>query len=208
MTARAQKFAAATVLLLAFATSACGVRSDSAPRALSSGAVPYGLLDKSPAAGPTPPSTAQAPQQRVNAAVFFLSGVRLEPTTRSVLAPATPLRVITALLDGPTEEESLNGLRSAVNPLTEASVVRSAPDVVLIELSSPFAAVPRQEQLLALAQIVYTVTAIEGVKGVRFTLAGAPVEVPLPDGTLTSAPVSRIAFANVAPPERPPSVPA
>ena len=178
-------------------SAACGIPADERARALAAEEVPYGLLDEAPVAAP--PATVQPPAAKVNVSVYFLAGDHLQPVARAVSAPATPLRAVNALLGGPTECEAATGLRTAINPSTEATVTRSSPELVVVDLSTSFAAVPTQEQRLALAQIVFTATGVTGVTGVRFTLAGAPVEVPLPDGTLTSSPVDRDAFANVAP---------
>jgi spore germination protein GerM len=53
------------------------------------------------------------------------------------------------------------------------------------------------EQLLAVAQLVCTLTARPGVGPVSFTLEGAPVDVPTGDGSLTSGPVSRDDYADL-----------
>lgn len=188
--------AALAVAAVAILTAACGVPPDEEARTLAAEEVPYGLLDEAPVGAP-PPTT--QPVAKVNVTVFFLAGDRLQPAPRAVAEPATPLRAVNALLGGPTEEEAVTGLRTAINPSTEATITRPSPELVAVDLSSSFAAVPTQEQRLALAQIVYTATGLPGVTGVRFTLAGAPVEVPLPDGTLTSLPIGRNVFANVAP---------
>jgi hypothetical protein len=184
------------LLLAAAAAAACGVPPDEAPRTLATEEVPYGLLEEAPVGVP---ATTQPPVAKVNVVVYFLAGDHLKPAPRTVPEPATPSRAVSALLGGPNESEAASGLRTAINPATEATVTRPSPDLVVVDLSSAFAAVPAQEQRLALAQIVYTATGVPGVTGVRFTLGGAPVEVPLPDGTLTSSPVGRAAFANLAP---------
>ena len=49
-----------------------------------------------------------------------------------------------------------------------------------------FVEVGGQEQILAVAQVVLTATAVPGVERVRFLLEGEAVEVPRADGTLTS----------------------
>lgn len=181
---------------LGLALGACGIPADERARTLAAEEVPYGLLDEAPADAPT---TTEQQVAKVNVVVYFLAGEHLQPAPRAVAEPATPMRAVTALLGGPTEQEAVNGLRTAINPTTEAAVTRPSPELVVVDLSSAFAAVPTQEQRFALAQIVFTATGLPGVTGVRFTLAGAPVEVPLPDGTLTSSPVGRNAFANLAP---------
>lgn len=192
-----RKLSLAVALVLVLATgAACGVPPDDAPRTLATEEVPYGLLEEAPVGAP---GTTVPPVAKVNVVVYFLAGDHLKPTPRAVAERATPSRAVAALLGGPNESEAATGLRTAINPATEVTVTRPSPELVVVDLSSAFAAVPAQEQRLALAQIVYTATGVPGVTGVRFTLAGAPVEVPLPDGTLTSSPVGRTAFANFAP---------
>jgi spore germination protein GerM len=195
--ARSLRASVVSVVLIVLALGGCGIPPDGEPRPLAADDVPYGLLDEVPVGG-APPTTA-APAARVNVTVYFLAGERLQGAPRSVAEPATPSRAIVALLGGPTEEEAAAGLRTAVNPATEAVVTRPAAELVSVDLSASFAAVPTQEQRFALAQIVFTATGVSGVGGVRFTLAGAPVEVPLPDGTVTAAPVGRAAFASLVP---------
>jgi spore germination protein GerM len=44
-------------------------------------------------------------------------------------------------------------------------------------------------------QIVLTATSLPGVRGVRLTLDGEPLEAPLPSGELTSAPLTAEDYA-------------
>ena len=173
----------------------CGIQPDSSPRTLAADEVPYGLLDE----GPPPPATTAPAVEKVNVAVYFLVGERLQPAPRAVTDPPTASRAIAALLAGPTEEEAVGGLRTAINPTTRATVTRPRPSIVAIDLTPDFAAVPTPEQRLALGQLVFTATSFPGVAGVLFTVASAPVGVPLPDGTLTSEPVDRTTFPSIAP---------
>lgn len=194
-----------TVLLAAVA-SACGIQPDTRPRSLAADEVPYGLLD---AGAPIPsPSTSVPEVDRVNVAVYFLLGERLQPAARALPDPPTAGRVLNSLLNGPTDEEAVSGLRTAINPTTQAVVTRPAPDILSVDLTPDFAAVPSLEQRLAIAQIVFTATGVEGVAGVRFSIGGAPIGIPLPDGTVTAEPVSRDAFPNLAPAEPTPNGPA
>ena len=186
------------LLTLVLAT-ACGVQSEQDPRTLAADEVPYGLLDRGPA---LPPPTSTPAVANVNVAVYFLVNERVQPAPRAVTDPATVARAVAALLDGPTEEEAVAGLRTAINPSTQATVTRVSPDVVVVDLTPDFAAVPTQEQRLAIAQIVFTATGA-GASRVRFTIGGSPVGVPLPDGTVTLEPVNRDAFASLAPPPPP-----
>ena len=197
--------AIALVTLVALGTG-CGIQPDTRPRSLAADEVPYGLLDEGP---PLPsPSTSVPPVDQVNVAVYFLLGERLQPAPRALPDPPTPGRVVNTLLEGPTDEEAVSGLRTAINPTTQASVTRPTPEIVAVDLTPDFAAVPGLEQRLAIAQIVFTATGIKGVVGVRFSVGGAPIGVPLPDGTVTAEPVDRSAFPVLAPAEPAPNGPA
>jgi hypothetical protein len=187
--------AGVVVVLLA---GTCGVQPDDHPRDLAADEVPYGLLDEGPPIADPTPTTAPSIEQ-VNVAVYFLNGERLHPAPRAVTDPPIAGRVLSQLIAGPTDDEAVTGLRSAINPLTQVSVSRPSPEILVVDLTPEFAAVPISEQRLALAQIVYTATGLEGVQGVRFTVGGSPVAVPLPDGTVTSEPVRRDSFAALAP---------
>ena len=75
--------------------------------------------------------------------------------------------------------------------------------VVTIGVSREFTEVAGGNQLLATAQVVFTVTEFPGVEAVRITADGSPVEVPTDDG-LTDEPVGRDDYASVAAPVSPP----
>jgi spore germination protein GerM len=53
--------------------------------------------------------------------------------------------------------------------------------------------------MIALAEIVFTATGRPGVGQVSFSLDGRPVEVPRADGSLTSEPLARTDFRELAP---------
>ncbi|MEO7836799.1 MAG: GerMN domain-containing protein [Acidimicrobiales bacterium] len=189
------RFVIITALL---AGSGCGVRSDPGPRALSSDEVPFALLEESAsttiAVPSTAPSVAKAP-----VFVFFVLAGRMYPVMRQVNAPATVPKSLTALVFGTQSDEAIQGIRSAINP--EAGVQSRAidPATFLVDLSAEFVQGSTSEQVLGLAQIVYTATEIPGVTGVLFTLNGEPIEVPTASGSLTSRPINREAFADFAP---------
>ncbi|HVF33214.1 MAG TPA: GerMN domain-containing protein [Acidimicrobiales bacterium] len=173
----------------------CGVRSDSAPRPLSAGDVPYGLLEAAPptTGAPRPPSVAT---EGVN--VYLVEGERMSPAVRQVNAPASVAKALTALLFGPVEDEVVVGLRSAISPTAGVQARALDGGTYLVDLSSEFAQGSVSEQVLGLAQVVWTATDIPGVTGVRFTLNGAPIQVPTPNGS-TGEPVGREAFAELGP---------
>ena len=179
------------------ATSGCGVRSDSEARDLSAGRVPYGLLEDAPTTTSTSAPTPSV--ARTDVLVYFIQDDRLIKRVRQVNAPATVAKALTALLFGVQEDELAGEVRSAIDPTASIQARALDPATYQVDLSAEFSKGPSSEQVLALAQIVYTATALPGVTGVRFTLNGEPIEVPTGSGSLTSEPVGRVAFGEFEP---------
>ncbi len=182
----------AVLCLLALA--ACGVPADSSPRAIPSDDVPFDLLEP----GETVPVTTTTPVAGT-VTVFLVSGERLAGADRSSPVPPTPEWALGALLAGPTPEEAAQGLRTAIGTALALAAPGKDGNLVEIELGPSFTAAGGAEQILAIAQVVYTMTAFPQVSGVTFTLNEKAVEVPRGDGTLTGAPLGRDAFPAVAP---------
>jgi spore germination protein GerM len=132
--------------------------------------------------------------------VYFVAGNRLQPVVRDLTEPATVAKAIIALLAGPDEGEAVSGIRSAISPAASILPSRHDPATVIVDLSVDFVqGTTTSEQVLGLAQIVFTATEIQGVTGVRFTLEGASIEVPTPSGAVTAQPVGRDAFDDLKP---------
>lgn len=186
--------ALAALLALALGVAACGVPEDDEPRALSERGVPFGLL--SPA---TTQTTSPIAQPAASAVVYLVRENRLLPVQRQVRVPVSAGRLLDALLEGPTQDEAAAGFRTAISSEARVRDVTAAAGVVTIELSREFVEVSGQDQILALAQIVFTATETDAAGAVRFRLDGEPVEVPRADGTLTSAPLTRADYAALAP---------
>lgn len=180
--------------LLAAVAMACGVPTDSGPRSLPAERVPFGLLDPSP----TPSTTPVSPEGAVTLTVYLVSHERLAAVTRDVPPPVGPQQALGVLLAGVTPQEAANGLRTAIAPATEARPTAVAGGEVRVDLTRAFLSGGTKEQILAVAQIVYTVTALPGLDSVAFTLSGRSVEVPSADGKLRAGPLRRSDFASVA----------
>ncbi|HET9441695.1 MAG TPA: GerMN domain-containing protein [Acidimicrobiales bacterium] len=187
--------AAAGIAAATLALASCGVPAEDQARRLAAEDVPYGLLEQAP---PTTSTFRTPTVPKVGATVYLLAAGRLRAVPRQVTAPATIAKVLSALLTGPDDAELTAGLRSAINPSASLLPRRAPPETVSIDLSAEFVQAPVSDQVLGLAQIVYTVTELPGVAGVTFTLDGEPIAVPIPSGT-TVDPVGRDAFAGVAP---------
>ena len=124
-------------------------------------------------------------QPDVKAPVFLVQAEHLVKVQRSG-PPGDLSGVLNLLLDGPKQQEFAAGVRTAISPQTELRSARLEGDTAVVDLSTAFVEVGGEEQILAVAQIVLTGTAVPGVVQVRLLLEGQAVEIPRADGTLTS----------------------
>jgi Sporulation and spore germination len=174
--------------LLAVSLVGCGVPSSDGPEPLSPDIDLLGPL-------PTPSETEA---ETVKVKVAWVLGKDLRLVDRSVVAEGRQGRVdsaLTALVGGPDSSEQSKGFTTLVPPDTildpELDRHRATVDLTL-------ATIPANQEL-AVGQIALTVLAIRGVRSVRFTAAGSPVSVPLPDGSRSKGPVHRHDYAKVLP---------
>lgn len=174
----------------------CGVPIDGEPQVISADDVPYNLLEQAPT---STTSTTTLPVPTVEVPVYFVRNSRLVEVLRGVTQSPNVSKAVKALLDGPGEQEEGAGLRTAIPPELKVEVGRVEQEVVTIDLGSEFTKLSRDEQPLALAQLVWTATGINGVTGARFTLGGKDIEVVLPDASLATGPVGRDAYAALGP---------
>lgn len=181
--------------LLSLALVGCGVPTDEHPRDISARKVPFDLLESS-----TTTSTLPPPVASVATTIYLVSEEQLVPVSREVLAPPLVSRVLATLLRGPTAEESARGVRTAVPNDARLLSARTSVGVLTVDLSKELVTVSGQEQILALAQIVFTATGNPEITAVRFALDDEPVEVPRADGTLTSAPLGRADYQELLSP--------
>lgn len=171
----------------------CGIPVEEGARPLPADMIPSSVPVQGPA-GSSPPGD----RGSASADVFLVRDSRLVRVGRHPWNPPSVEGAIAALLQGPTAAERADGVRAALTrPVRLAGAV--AAGVPLIDVTDSFADVEAEEQILALAQLVFTLTALPGVDGVSFALEGRPVEVPTGDGALKRGPVRRADFAAVAP---------
>jgi len=183
---------AAIALVVAGSLTACGIPADSQPQALARKDIPFDLLAPS-----TTIATPGVPGAREPVNVYLVGITGLVPVSRGVRAPATLPEALSALLAGPTDAEVANGLRTAISAQTSVSAGPVGFGVGTVDLGGAFGQVGGQEQILAVAQLVFTATSVPGIIKVQFTLAGRPVEVPAGDGTLTQGPLGRSDFPSL-----------
>jgi hypothetical protein len=180
-------------LLAVLVLSACGVGTQPRPEP----------IDIPAPSASQPGSTGALDGPRVT--VWFVRGARLEAAERPTERPGIDA-ALEALVTGPTRAEVVGGLRTALSPQSLVPDRTATADrVVTIGVAREFTEVAGGNQLLASAQVVFTVTGFPGVEAVRITADGSPVEVPTDDG-LTAEPVGRDDYRSVAGPD--PGLPA
>ena len=182
----------AALVVAVLGGSACGVPLDREPQALSPEGVPYNLLEQ---ATTTTSSTTTLQVLTVDVPVYFVLRNRLVEVQRPVTQSPSVNKAINALLNGPDDAEQAAGIRSPIPPELEIEVGRVEQGVATVDLGADFSSLPREEQRLVHAQLVWTATGIAGVQAVRFTLDGENQDVVLPDATIAVGPVDRTAFA-------------
>ena len=169
-------------VVLAATVTSCGVRPEAAPHELSDVTVPA-----------EPGTTPLARPAAVS--VYLVRDGRAVPVRRIVVGPATPARLLASLARGPDDREAAAGLATALPDLAEVSI---RGDVAVVALPGSFAAASEPDRLLAVAQVVLTLTGSGEVRTVRFTVDGVAVAVPLPVGATTRDAVSRADYEALA----------
>ncbi len=176
---------AVILLVAALLLTGCGVRPDDRPEPVTTAAAPSpDIGNGSPAAGP-------------RLTVFFVRGAVLTPVERRSDA-VTTAAALGQLVEGPTRAEVGTGIRTALPPEVVGADEVLFDGVTTVSVTRGFTGITGGNQLLAVAQIVWTLTDLPTVTTVRFVVEGAPVEVPT-DGGLTDRAVGRDDYRSVAP---------
>ena len=193
--------AALAVAAIVGALASCGVPEDSIDRPVRAADVQFGLLD--PVVSTTTTSTTTT-TTRVSPSIaiptttmelyfidfYLIQNQRLVAVRRPTRSKPTVTDALDALMR-PTFEEAVGGRRSE---LTDTDIIVSATSKggsATVALGEPFSSMLGSDQLLAIGQIVYTLTEVAGIGSVAFTLGGNTLEVPGVDGGLIKGPVSR-----------------
>lgn len=190
---RLRRVAAAVVvgaLVAGVALAACGVSPEPKANRIPPEDVPFGLLDDD--------ATTTSVAAGRTASVFLVTKDRLVPVDRSIGEDAGLGEILEQVTAGPSEVEQSLGITTAV-PAGTIKSVEVNRGVAEVDLAASFGDIRSRDQLLALGQVVYTLTEQPGVGGVRFSVEGKAVSVPLADGTLSEEALSRDDFEALAP---------
>lgn len=162
----------------------CGIPTDDSPRALDD--VPFGLVlppTTVPADEPTPSGSTYT------AKLYYVSATRLVSVDVELPRAPTPEDqarvVLEALSNDPRDDVSM---RTALRPSSEMSVSLRG-SVATVELDQSVLDIVPTEQLLAIGQIVLSLTWISPIVDVQFTANGQPVFVILPGLSAADGPV-------------------
>jgi spore germination protein GerM len=160
---------------------------------------PVPMVQSSAAAPSTGPSSPESVRSdRVT--VYLVRTDRLIATRR--VAGPDPDRLtatLQALLRETDEAERGRGLRSAVPSDTGQPPWRADSGAILLDLPETFDGLTAREQVLAIGQLVYTLTENSGDTRVGFLRRNQPVAVPDGAGRLLSRPVTRQDYRQIAP---------
>lgn len=174
------------------AMTSCGLPASGKVQRIDPSTVPYGLLARQ-VATPSPP------QAGPRVAVYLVDGDHLVARQRQITGLNVPAEALRSLLAGPTPTESAHGLASDIPAQTHLYSLDLQGTVATVDLSATFGTAGGSQQVLAVAQIVYTVTASRYIDAVRFSLSGRPIEVPNGTGSLAPGPRSRADFQRESP---------
>lgn len=182
------------VLLVAMVATAagCGVPGGEHLQRVDPATVPFHLLATAPPGTTTPPSQGPATN------VFFVRDDHLATAQRHVVGEAVAADALRAMFLGPTPQEAARGMTSDVPAQTRLISLDLKGSVATVDLSSQFSSVGGSEQVLAVAQIVYTLTASKYIDSVRFSINGKVIEVPDGTGSLSDAPHHRNDYKSLA----------
>lgn len=190
----------AALVAVAVAATACGVVAGGGAHAIPDSEVPFHLLTKE-----TPSTTTTTAPANVPVNVYFVS-----PTQQSLIAAqrTVPLdntlrTVLHALFAGPTTVEKSKGVRTSIS--TNVGLLRARPErpdgatgVVTLDFNQAFGDISGTQQVLAVAQIVFTTTDYLGAGyGVLFEIEGVATDVPTVTGAQVAGPVHRTTYASL-----------
>jgi spore germination protein GerM len=117
---------------------------------------------------------------------------------------STAEAVLTALFEGRTSAETEAGLRTSIPTGTTLLGARIVAQRTLeVDVSEQIFDAESEAQIEAVAQIVYTATALQNVDRVRLVVEGEPRDWLVGDGSLVSGTLTRFMYPGFAGSTRP-----
>jgi Sporulation and spore germination len=187
----------AALALALLGMAGCGVPTSGEPETIPASEVPYGLASPTP----TAPSGSSVQTMLAETGIYLVTAEDVLVARGRELPPGSVEERLEALLGqlaaGPSDQDLADELSTALPPEVELHVTDVADGTAVIDIAGPVDAPSGADSRLAVAQIVLTATSVPDVQAVRLTREGDPVDAPLPDGELTSEPLTADQFAPV-----------
>lgn len=179
--------AAVLAALLVVGVGGCGIGVQDHPTVL-------------PSAGPTwrPSRAVASPTAGLAIQVFLVRRGHLVRVWRQSAGQGLD-DVIAALLQSPSPQDRAAGLGTEIPSSVHRLRASVRGGVVRLQVPPAFDALPSQQRVLAVAQLVYTLTAQLPVHGLRLMVGRRAVDAPVGSGRLVARPVTRADFAALAP---------
>ncbi|MGH8994575.1 MAG: GerMN domain-containing protein [Acidimicrobiales bacterium] len=171
---------------------ACSVGTTASPQIIPPHNVPFGLLNPAPTT--TLPRTST-----VRVTILFEGAQHLVTVNRAVPAPGTIRAVLAALGRGPTSTEAADNLQSPISTAAPLSLKSVDGTTAVVDVGSSFSALSGADQIVAAAQLVYTLALFPGIDQVSIRVGDQPTRMPTATGKLSSGPLTRSAYASLAP---------
>lgn len=186
---RRQLTAAAAVMISLTAAVGCGIAPDRSPRAVQPPPGPYQLTTPPP---PTPGSSGP-----VTLHLFLVRDGKLVAVQRKASGVQSVQQLMNDLLAGATDEEKRSGLSSALPGNTVIGGVIVNGGVATVDLGPGLEDAGRNDEVLALGQVVCTLDARSDVNGVLFQQEGQIIGVPRADGVLSKGPLTATDYSDL-----------
>ncbi|MGH9100663.1 MAG: GerMN domain-containing protein [Acidimicrobiales bacterium] len=179
---------------------ACGVPTQPSASPISTGRSHISLPPTRPTVSPCTRSGC------VSVDVYFVTtDDYVVPADRVVPRDAELSSVVRSLLSGPTPAEQAKGIRTALGGgirLLSASVT-DGDKIATLNFNTHFFTLSGPQEVLAVAQVVFTVTSVAPDTGVTFQIDGGPIPVPVGTGALaTTIVVHASEYASLRTPTR------
>jgi spore germination protein GerM len=121
----------------------------------------------------------------------------LVPVIRRAAGAPSITMTLRELTAGPTADDRARGLDSALTGAPIVGSVHIDNGRAVAELTDVLQGTGRNDQILALGQIVCTLDARADVAGVVFVRDGVPAGVPRADGSLSTEPLTTADYATL-----------
>jgi spore germination protein GerM len=189
--------AAAVALVAIVIVVSCGVPLEDSTNTIANDDVPFELLEPAPTTtttiAPAGPTTT-TPLETV--VLYLVRNERVVVVTREYAQPLGMRDRLLQLTLPLTAEEMEQGFRSAVPPGSINDVTPSG-GVATVDLTHAFTEYGPSDQVLAFAQITYTLLMTPGIGQVAFTLDTVAIQ-PLDDeGTVIPGPVTKETYDDL-----------